>query len=404
MADPVERDDDILDDASDDDPIASAGREFLLRRGITFLNHGSFGACPRPVFAEYQRWQRELEEQPVEFLARRLDGLLAEARASLGGFLGASADELIFVPNATYGMNIVARSFPLEPGDEVLGTTHEYGAVERTWTFICEGRGARYRSQPIALPVASAESVIEQLWQGVTSRTRALVISHITSPTALTFPVAEICRRAADEGIVTVIDGAHAPGQIDLALNEIGADYYTGNLHKWVCCPKGSAFLYARPDRQPMLQPLVVSWGWRAIAPGPSPFQDYFGWTGTSDPAAYLSVPAAIAFQRWHAWPAVRAKCHELAANASQRIGALTGLPPISPETPDWYAQMRAIPIPRNDMPAEELHRRLWDDYQIEIPIVDWQDYRFARISIQAYNTPRDVDRLVEALRELLGG
>lgn len=404
MADLVKRDDEQLDDTTDGAPIASAGREFLLRHGITFLNHGSFGACPCPVFAEYQRWQRELEEQPVEFLARRVDDLLAEARASLGGFLGTAAENLVFVPNATYGMNIVARSFPLEPGDEVLGTTHEYGAVERTWTFICEGKGARYRSQPIALPVTSAESVVEQLWQGVTPRTRALVISHITSPTALTFPVAEICRRAAAEGIITIIDGAHAPGQIDLALDEIGADFYAGNLHKWVCAPKGSAFLYAQPDRQPMLQPLVVSWGWRAIAPGPSPFQDYFGWTGTSDPAAYLSVPAAIAFQREHDWPAVRETCHTLAVTASQRIGALTGLSPISPETPDWYGQMRAIPIPRTDVPAEELHQRLWDDYQIEIPLVDWQEYRFVRISMQAYNTPRDVDRLVTALGELLGG
>ncbi len=396
MADLTERDD------TSDTPIASAGAEFLLRPGIIFLNHGSFGACPRPVFAEYQRWQRTLEEQPVEFLGRRLDGLLAEARAPLGAYLGTAPDNLVFVPNTTYGVNVIAHAFPLAPGDEVLGATHEYGAVERTWTFVCEAKGARYRSQPIALPVTSAEDVIEQLWQGVTPRTRALVVSHITSPTALTFPVAEICRRAAAQGIYTIIDGAHAPGQIDLNLDNIGADFYVGNLHKWLCAPKGSAFLYARPDRQPMLQPLVVSWGWRAITPGPSPFQDYFGWTGTSDPAAYLSVPAAIAFQQQHDWPTVRAKCHELALAASQRIGALTGLPPISPETTDWWGQMRAIPIPRTDVAREELQRRLWDDYQIEVPIVDWQDHRFVRISIQAYNTPRDVDRLVDALTQIL--
>jgi isopenicillin-N epimerase len=236
----------------------------------------------------------------------------------------------------------------------------------------------------------------------VTPRTRALVISHITSPTALIFPVAEICRRAAAEGIVTIIDGAHAPGQIPLNLDELGADFYTGNLHKWLCAPKGSAFLYARPDRQPMLQPLVVSWGWRAVAPGPSPFQDYFGWTGTSDPAAYLSVPPALDFQRQHNWPTVREACHELAASASQRIGALTGLPSISPESPEWYGQMRAIPIPRTEISREELQRRLWDDYQIEIPVVDWQDQRFVRISIQAYNPPADVDRLIAALTALL--
>ncbi|HET8906216.1 MAG TPA: aminotransferase class V-fold PLP-dependent enzyme [Ktedonobacterales bacterium] len=389
---------------TDGTPIAQAGSEFLLRPGIAFLNHGSFGACPRPIFAEYQRWQRALEEQPVEFLARRLDDLLAEARGELGTFLGTSGDNLVFVPNATYGMNIVAHSFPLEPGDEVLGTTHEYGAVERTWTFICEAKGARYRSQPITLPATSAEAIVEQLWQGVTPRTRALVISHITSPTALIFPVAEICRRAAAEGIVTIIDGAHAPGQIDLTLDSIGADFYTGNLHKWTCAPKGSAFLYARPDRQPMLQPLVVSWGWRAIEPGPSLFQDYFGWTGTHDPAAYLSVAAAVAFQRQHDWPSIRAACHELASQASQRIGALTGLPPISPETPDWWGQMRAIPIPRTPVSAKEIQRRLWDEFQVEIPLTEWQDQRFVRVSIQAYNTQRDVDRLVAALSAVLDG
>jgi isopenicillin-N epimerase len=383
-------------------PATVTATDYLLRPDITFLNHGSFGACPRPVFAEYQRWQRVLEEEPVEFLGRRIDGLLAEARQPLGDYLGTSPDNLVFVPNATYGVNAVARSLSLEPGDEVLGNTHEYGAVERTWTFLCEAQGARYRSQPITLPVASADEIVEQLWQGVTPRTRALVISHITSPTALIFPVAEICRRAAAQGIYTIIDGAHAPGQIDLALDEIGADFYTGNLHKWLSAAKGSAFLYARPDRQAMLNPLVVSWGWRAIEPGPSAYQDYFGWTGTSDPASYLCVPTAIAFQQQRDWPAIRARCHELALSASQRIGALTGLPPISPDSTAWWVQMRAIPLPRTALSAQEIHRRLFDEFHIEIPVLDWQDHRFARISIQAYNTPTDVDRLVEALKTLL--
>ena len=398
MTDPVP----VTEHTHDDSPVAEAGAQFLLRPGVAFLNHGSFGACPRPVFAEYQRWQRLLEEEPVEFLGRRLDDLLAEARAPLGAYLGASPDDLVFVPNATYGMNIVAHSFPLAPGDEVLGNTHEYGAVERTWTFVCEAKGARYRSQPITLPLASADEMIEQLWQGVTPRTRALVISHITSPTALTFPVAEICRRAAAQGIITIIDGAHVPGQIPLSLETLGADFYMGNLHKWLCAPKGSAFLHARRDRQPMLQPLVVSWGWRAMIPGPSPFQDYFGWTGTSDPAPYLSAPAAIAFQQENDWPSVRAQCHDLALAASQRIGALTGLAPISPDTTEWWTQMRAISLPRTETPAHEIQRRLWDDYQIEVPIIDWQDHRFVRVSIQAYNTPRDVDRLVAALATIL--
>jgi isopenicillin-N epimerase len=387
-----------------DAPVAEAGASFLLRPGIAFLNHGSYGACPRPVFDTFQRWQRTLEEQPVEFLGRRLHGLLAEARERLATYVGTSADALVFVPNATHAMNIVARSLQptLAPDDEVLGNDHEYGAVERTWRFLCTQRGAHYRSQHIALPLATPEEVVERLWEGVTERTRVIVVSHITSPTALTFPVAEICRRAADRGILTVVDGAHAPGQIDLDLDTLGADFYLGNCHKWMAAPKGAGFLYARPERQSLLQPLVVSWGWEARNPGLSPFQDYFEWIGTDDPSAYLSVPAAISFQAEHEWSQVRAACHALAVEAQQHIGELTGLAPICPDTPDWWVQMVAIPLPSDGLPAEEIKRRLWDDYQVEAPIVEWQDWRFVRVSIQAYNTRRDVDRLVSALGDLL--
>ena len=388
--------------AAADAPVAPAGEFFQVRRDIAFLNHGSFGACPRPVFEVYQRWQRELEAQPVEFLGRRLSGLLAEARARLATYLGAHTDDLVFVPNATYGMNIVARSLELQPGDEVLGTDHEYGAVARTWRFICGQRGAAYRAQPIPLPATDADALVEQLWEGVTERTRVIVVSHITSPTALIFPIAAICRRAAERGILTVVDGAHAPGQIDLALDALGADFYTGNLHKWLCAPKGSGFLYARPERQHLLRPLAVSWGWEAERPGPSPFQDYFEWTGTDDPAAYLSVPAAIAFQEEHDWAAVRAACHTLAATARERIAALTGLPQISPDSPNWWMQMCAAPLPmRADVPREELHRRLWEEHGVEVPITDWQNQRFVRVSIQAYNSPADVERLLAALAAL---
>jgi isopenicillin-N epimerase len=387
------------------EPVAEAGRQYLLREGIAFLNHGSFGACPRPVFETYQRWQRTLEEQPVEFLGRRIDDLLAEARAPLGSYLGADPDDLVFVPNATTGMNIVARSLApaLEPGDEILGTDHEYGAVERTWRFLCGQRGARYRSQPIILPITDAATLVDQLWEGVTERTRAIVVSHITSPTALVFPVAEIVRRAAAAGIMTIVDGAHAPGQIDLDLNALGADFYMGNCHKWLCAPKGAGFLHARRDRQPLLKPLVVSWGYEAEEPGISPFQDYFGWVGTDDPAAYLSVPAALQFQREHDWPRVRAACHALAREARTRVGELTGLPQICPDSPEWYAQMAAMPLPMAPGVARrEVHRRLWEEYGVEVPISDWRGRRFVRVSIQAYNTPADVDRLLDALGHVI--
>ncbi len=250
---------------------------FLLDPDIHFLNHGSFGACPRPVFEEYQRWQAELERQPVAFLGRRVNDLLAESRAALAAYLGAAADELVYFPNPTTALNMVTRNLArpdcpahLRAGDEILTTDHEYGALERTWRYICRQTGARTVQQPIPLPVTTHADFVERFWTGVTERTRVIFLSHITSPTALIFPVAEICRRARAAGILTIVDGAHAPGQVALNLGEVGADIYTGACHKWLCAPKGAAFLYARPDVQPWLEPLVVSWGWKAELPGPS--------------------------------------------------------------------------------------------------------------------------------------
>ncbi|MFV9505387.1 MAG: aminotransferase class V-fold PLP-dependent enzyme [Oscillochloridaceae bacterium umkhey_bin13] len=373
---------------------------FLLRSGITFLNHGSFGACPAPVFATYQQWQRELEAQPVAFLGRQLPALLAEVRTTLGTYLGVAGDDLALVPNATHGVNSVARSLDLQPGDEVLGTDHEYGAVNRTWQFICARAGAIYRQATLPMPLEDSARVIEALWQQVTPRTRMIVVSHITSPTALILPVAAICARARAEGILTLVDGAHAPGQIALDLTDIGADFYTGNCHKWLCAPKGAAFLYARPALQDQLEPLIVSWGWQPEQPGPSRFVDLFGWTGTADPAAYLSIPAAIAFQAEHDWPALRTACHDLLAEARQAVGDLAGQGQLCTDAPTWYAQMATIPLPPCD--PIRLKQRLWDDYAIEVPVIDWNGRPHVRISIQVYNGPADLEHLLIALRALL--
>jgi isopenicillin-N epimerase len=299
-------------------------------------------------------------------------------------------------------MNIIARSIDLGPGDEVLGTDHEYGAVERTWRFNCERQGALYRTQSISLPVISVEAIMEQLWQGVTERTRMIVVSHISSPTALIFPVAEIARRAAAQGILTAVDGAHAAGQLDLNLEAIGADFYVGNGHKWMCGAVGAGFLYAHPERQHLLKPLVVSWGWKPREPGPSAFQDLFGWIGTDDPAAYLSIPAAIAFQQDHEWARVRADCRTLASQAQAQIASVTGLSPISPNSPEWWVQMCVARIPANgNLSVQEMQRHLLEKYEVEIPIVQWQEYRFARLSIQAYNSVADVERLLDGLQQL---
>jgi isopenicillin-N epimerase len=284
----------------------------------------------------------------------------------------------------------------LEPGDEVLATDHEYGAADRTWRFLCRQRGVKYINQPIPLPLTSDEEMIDHLWQGVTPRTKVLFISHITSPTALIFPLEKICQRAREAGILTLIDGAHAPGHIPLHLDALGADFYAGNCHKWLCAPKGAGFLYARPERQELLHPLVVSWGWESREPGISPFQDYFGWTGTADPASFLSVPSAIAFQREHNWDSVRQACHELASSARRRIAELVGSEQICPDSPAWWGQMCAIPLPAGDAP--ELHRRLREEWKIEIPVTSWNNHRLIRISLQGYNSPTDVERLLAAL------
>ncbi len=373
---------------------------FLLRPGIVFLNHGAFGACPSPVFAAYQRWQRELERQPVEFLGRRFRNLLQEARQSLAEFVGAPADDLVYVPNATTGLNIVARSLGLGAGDEVLGTDHEYGAIDRTWQFLCARRGARYLRARLPSPVQSKEQIADAILAHVGPRTRVLSISHIASPTALVFPVELLVARAREAGILTVIDGAHAPGQVPLNLTALGADFYTGNCHKWMCAPKGSAFLYARREAQVLLRPLIVSWGSESEQPAASPFINDHEWQGTRDIAAYLAVPAAIQFLREHQWSTVQADCHRLAQAARRAIEGLSRFPGLYPDDPAWYAQMVSIPVPVADAPAAQ--SRLYDEFGIEVPLVPWNGRVLLRVSVQAYNSPTDIETLISAVARVL--
>ena len=374
--------------------------QFLLDPDVVFLNHGSFGATPRPVFEVYQDWQRRLERQPVQFLADELTQHLAGAREVLGRYIGASAGDLVYVPNATYAINAVARSLELLPGDEVLTTDHEYGACDNVWNFLSIKGGFRYAVQPIPLG-CSDEEIVEHLWRGVNARTKVIFISHVTSPTAQIFPVASICARARDAGIVTVIDGAHAIGQLPLDVVALGADFYTSNAHKWLCAPKGSAFLYAHKDVQPIIEPLVVSWGWGEERPFTfgSNFLDAFQWPGTMDYSAFLSVPAAIRFQDDHDWPIVRERCHVLARRTIGRISELTGCADIY-RSDAGYAQMAIAQLP----PVADLQafkRRLYSEHRVEVPCVQWGDRQFIRISIQGYNTESDTDALLAALGAL---
>lgn len=393
---------------------------FQLDPSIVFLNHGSFGAVPTEVFTVYQDWQRQLEFQPVKFLGREITNLMQQARASLAAYLGTQEDEILYFPNPTTAINMVARSmlpvpietsshhrsyFKLQPGDEILTSDHEYGAMDRTWQYVCDGCGAKYRKQPIEVPlVDDTQDLIEQLWRGVTPSTRVIFLSHITSPTAVIFPIREICCRARSEGILTIIDGAHAPGHIPLNLAEIGADIYTGACHKWLMAPKGSAFLYARKSVQEWMDPLVISWGY-AAEPGygaGNRWIDYHEWQGTRDMAAFLSVPAAIDFHKKHHWDAVRDRCHHLAVSLRREIEQLSGSIPLYPDSSRRFGQMFSTRLP-DWIDPKAFQKRLYQTYQIEVPVVKWNNVHLLRVSVQGYNDYKDTQTLVNALASMLG-
>jgi isopenicillin-N epimerase len=375
---------------------------FLLDPDIVFLNHGSYGACPQEVLDALQSWQCEMERNPVQFLGRRSGVLLAQAREALGTALGARVEDLAFVPNATTGVNTVARSLALRPGDEVLSTDHEYGACDATWQRVCAQTGASYRRVEIALPFERGRFV-ETLLGAAGPRTKLIFASHIASTTALVFPVAELCAAARQRGLLTLIDGAHAPGQIELDLQAVGADFYTGNCHKWLCAPKGSAFLHVRPEHHDRLQATVTSWGAVAEVQGHTGFDAYTGatllerrlqWQGTRDIAAWLAVPAALDFQRRHDWPALRARCHAQAVALMHRVAARSGMPVIGAD--DDFAQM--VPCPVATANAETLRARLFDCHRIEVPVTSHAGRSFVRVSVQAYNTEADLAALETAL------
>jgi isopenicillin-N epimerase len=345
---------------------------FLLDPDVVYLNHGAFGACPQPVFERYQAWQRELELEPVRFM-KRLPELLAEARAELGAFVGAAADDLTFVQNATTGVNIAARALGLQPGDEVLATNLEYGACDLAWQHVCERAGARY-----------VRADVDRLFDHVGERTRAVFASHITSETALLLPVEEIVARARAAGLTTVVDGAHAVAQVDLDLTALGADFYAGNCHKWLCAPKGAGFLYARPEWQERVDGPIVSWGYE----DPATFVSRTARQGTRDPAAYLAVPDAIAFVREHD---DRERCVAVAREARRDLCSLLGTEPLAPE--EQILQMASVRLPHADL---ELSQRLFDEHRIEIPTTDGDE--LLRISVALYTEREDVDRLLAAL------
>lgn len=372
---------------------------WTLSPGVAHLNHGSFGPPPREVVAAREQWLAELVRNPMDFFTRRLDPLLAEARGRVGRFIGCSGDDLTFVENSTVAMNIVAASVALGADDEVLLTDHEYGAVMRTWERACGRVGARVVVAPLACPVESADAWVDALFAQVTPRTRLLVFSHITSPTAIVLPAEAICRRAREVGLPVCIDGPHALAMREVDVTRLDCDYYAASCHKWLCGPTGSGFLYVHPRAQATLQPVVTSWGRTPIGQTAS-WRDEFVWAGTRDPSSYLAIPTAIDFLEAIGLDAYRQRTHALAHYARQRIGELTGLPPLTPDSLDWYGSMVAAPL--RDGETAPLQEQLWTRYAIEAPIIAWQGRQLVRVSCQLYTAREDIDRLVSALGELL--
>ncbi len=375
--------------------------QFLLDPQVIFLNHGSFGATPIPVFERYQYWQRELERQPVDFIGRRAPDLLRQSREVLANYFNTGAEDLVYMTNVTFAINAVARSLTLSAGDEVLATNQEYGAMNNTWKFLSWKHGFKYINFPISLPVTTPERFIEDLWQGVNEKTKVIFLSHISSPTSVIAPVQEICKRARAQGILTVIDGAHVAGQIPLDLSDIGADFYGGNLHKWLCAPKGSGFLYAAPQVKHLLEPLVVSFGWENNIHNSSKMVDYYEYMGTRDISAFLAVPDAIEFQQRYHWDQVRSRCHMMARDCLVQTTSLTGEEPLYSSHSDWFAQMVTIPLPES-IDLSRVRNELLEKYHIEVPFMLWNGHPYVRVSFQAYNSRDDLKAFTNALQQLL--
>ena len=375
----------------------SLKEHFLLRPDIHFLNFGSFGATPKPIFEKYQDWQRVLEAEPVQFIA--FDGYqyLSDSRAVLAKFLNcADKDDLVYVTNPSFAINMIAKSFPLEAGDEILTTDIEYGACDRTWEYYCKKKGATYRKQKINLPIVDKAQFIEDFFKGCNEKTKAIFISHITSATGLILPAAEICAIAKAKGLITIVDGAHAPAHIPLDLSKIQADFYTGACHKWMMAPKGCSFLYATKSVQPICDPMIVSWGYQAAKPSHSNFLDYHQMIGTRDFSAFLTVATCIEFMEQHNWKAVGQKCHEMVLEHAPRFFTLLNSKAICPLNSEWIGQMISIPIQTPD--PEKLQRSLFLDYKIEVPIMRQGNDVYLRYSINAFNTVDDLDALYNAL------
>ncbi len=393
----------------------------MLDPDVTFLNHGSFGSCPRPVLEFQQDLRNQLEREPVEFLVRQLEGLWDEARAKLAAFVGAATDDLVFVQNATAGVNTVLRSLDFGPGDELLVTSQEYNACRNALDVAAERWGAKVVVAEIPFPVPNQQSIIEAVLAMVTPRTRLALLDHVVSQTALVFPLEKIVPALRERGVQTLIDGAHAPGMIPLNLKALGATYYTGNCHKWICAPKTAGFLVVAKEKQQRVRPLVISHGANSPRKDRSRYLIEFSWMGTWDPTPCLSVPKALEFLGGlhpNGWPGLMQRNHEMALAGRNLLSKALRIPLPCPD--DLIGSMAALPLPpapvdslsTSPLYRDALQQRLYDEFRIEVPVVPWPtpppgsalQPRLIRASAQFYNELRDYEKLANALAKLLSG
>lgn len=374
---------------------------WMLDPDVTYLNHGSFGATPIAVLEEQNHWRLRLEENPVQFFDEEYHPALDDARARLVDFVGGSVDTTVFVNNATSGVNAVLASLSLGPDDEIVVTNHEYNACRNAAEVAAARVGARVLEVPIPFPPPSQSMVLERIQMAVGPRTRLVLVDHVTSPTALVFPVADVVA-ALEPDVPVLVDGAHAPGMLALDIGALGASFYVGNLHKWVCAPKGAGFLSVADRHAESIVPTVVSHGWNMSAPDKTRIQDLFDWAGTDDPSARLSVPAAIdTMGNAHpdGWEGVRSANHTLAVEGRRIIVEALGIDP-GPEE-EWLGSMASVVLPgkpEEGQIIDELTPRLRHNHAIEVPVFSWGGRRLLRISAQRYNRLDHFRRLVDAL------
>jgi isopenicillin-N epimerase len=376
---------------------------------VTFLNHGSFGACPKAVLGVQQKLRSHLEQEPIRFFGREWEPLIDNARSKLAEFVGADREDLVFVNNATTGVNSVLRSLSFSGEDEILTTNHEYNACRNALDFIASRTGARIVIAKIPFPIDSPQQVIAAVMERVSAKTRLALLDHITSQTGLIFPIQQLVKELQQRGVDTLVDGAHAPGMIALNLREIGATYYTGNCHKWLCAPKGAAFLYVQRDQQPEIRPLTISHGANSPRTDKTRFQLEFDWTGTDDPTAYMCVPEAIAFMGSllpGGWSELRQRNHQLVLEARQLLCQALGVIPPCPES--MIGSMAVVPMPSNweNRHFMSVHDELFDQFGIQVQVVPWQESPklLLRISAQIYNTLEQYAYLAKALSEMVSG